>query len=264
VSTDPLDSAPHDSETHDSETHGRVPLDQAVPDGQHGAPGTAGSLSEDQDTALWVGPRRASKRLVLLHGWGADADDLLDLGGVLLGADPASLDLSLVALRAPLPHPGGFGRQWYDLQQPAWPQLPQARRDLRARLLALSDSVPLERTALLGFSQGAAMAIDVATGCGSDDSDALPLAGLIACSGYPHPDWRPRRPETRLLLTHGEQDPVVPCAASRELEDRLVQAGGSVRRLTFAGGHCIDPGLLPLLRDFLLSGWATPAGWETN
>jgi phospholipase/carboxylesterase len=218
-------------------------------------PSAEAQLSEDDGTALWVGPRQAGHRLVLLHGWGADADDLLDFGSELLGADPTSLDLSVVALRAPLPHPGGFGRQWYDLQQPEWPQLPQARRDLRQRLLALGLSVPLERTSLLGFSQGAAMAIDVATGGGSDACDPLPLAGLIACSGYPHPDWKPEAPHTKVLLTHGEQDPVVPFAASLALERSLAEAGGSVRRIAFPGGHCIDPDLIATMRDFLFSSW---------
>lgn len=210
---------------------------------------------EDDGTALWVGPRRADRRLVLLHGWGADADDLLDLGEALLGGDPAGIGLSVVALRAPLPHPGGSGRQWYDLQQPAWPELPEARRDLRRRLLALENSVPLERTALLGFSQGAAMAIDVATGSGSDGSEPLALAALIGCSGYPHPDWQPQTPRTKILLTHGEQDPVVPFAASQALEQSLAAAGGSVRRMVFSGGHCIDPALMAAMREFLLSGW---------
>jgi phospholipase/carboxylesterase len=218
-------------------------------------PSTAELAGEDAATALWRGPVRADRRLVLLHGWGADADDLLDLGETLLGADPAGSGLSVVALRAPLPHPGGWGRQWYDLQQPEWPQLPQARRDLRQRLLALAGTVPLERTAVLGFSQGAAMAIDVATGCGSDGSAPLPLAALIGCSGYPHPDWQPQAPQTEILLTHGEQDPVVPFAASEALERALAGAGGSVQRMGFAGGHCIDPALLSSIRDFLVRSW---------
>ncbi len=210
----------------------------------------------DDGTALWLGPRQAPRRLVLLHGWGADADDLLDLGEALLGGDAAGAGLSVVALRAPLPHPSGGGRQWYDLQQPEWPQLPPARTDLRRRLLELGKSVPLENTAILGFSQGAAMAIDVATGGGSDRQEPLSLAALIACSGYPHPDWQPQAPTTKILLTHGEQDPVVPVAASAELERRLLQSGGSVQRVAFTGGHTIDPQLFPLLRDFLDSGWS--------
>jgi phospholipase/carboxylesterase len=192
---------------------------------------------------------------VLLHGWGADADDLLDLGEALVD-DPDATDVSLVALRAPLPHPGGGGRQWYDLlPAPAWEQLPEARTALRQRLLALATSVPLERTALLGFSQGAAMALDVALDVGTGDMGPLPLAALIACSGYPHPDWHPGRSATRILLTHGDQDPMVAPGASAEVERALKAAGGSVQRLTFPGGHGIDPTLLPTLRAFLEEGW---------
>jgi phospholipase/carboxylesterase len=214
-------------------------------------PQSASSGLPGADEALCLGPANASRRLVLLHGWGADADDLLDLGEALVD-DPDATDVSLVALRAPLPHPGGGGRQWYDLlPAPAWEQLPEARTALRQRLLALATSVPLERTALLGFSQGAAMALDVGTG----DTGPLPLAALIACSGYPHPDWHPGRSATRILLTHGDQDPMVAPGASAEVERALKAAGGSVQRLTFPGGHGIDPTLLPSLRAFLEEGW---------
>jgi phospholipase/carboxylesterase len=196
--------------------------------------------------ALTLGPEAARRRLVLLHGWGADADDLLDLGVELVG--PA---VSLVALRAPQPHPAGIGRQWYGLSPaPDWSQLAEARRDLRRRLGELAATVPWERTALLGFSQGAAMALDAAAD--------LPLAALIACSGYPHPDWHPE-PRTPVLLTHGQQDPVVAAAASEELEQRLRAAGGTVERLEFPGGHGIDPDLFPRMRDFLEAGWGRAA-----
>jgi phospholipase/carboxylesterase len=196
--------------------------------------------------ALCLGPDRASRRLVLLHGWGADADDLLELGVELVGSA-----VSLVALRAPQAHPAGSGRQWYGLSPaPDWTQLPEVRQDLRRRLQALAATVPLERTALLGFSQGAAMALDAAAD--------LPLAALIACSGYPHPDWQPT-PRTPILLTHGRQDPVVAPAASEELEQRLRAAGGVVQRVDFPGGHGIDPALFPLMRDFLEAGWGRAA-----
>ena len=220
------------------------------------SPQSASSGLPGADEALCLGPANASRRLVLLHGWGADADDLLDLGEALVD-DPDATDVSLVALRAPLPHPGGGGRQWYDLlPAPAWEQLPEARTALRQRLLALATSVPLERTALLGFSQGAAMALDVALDVGTGDMGPLPLAALIACSGYPHPDWHPGRSATRILLTHGDQDPMVAPGASAEVERALKAAGGSVQRLTFPGGHGIDPTLLPTLRAFLEEGWS--------
>lgn len=191
-----------------------------------------------------LGPAQARHRLVLLHGWGADAHDLLDLGPLLVGPE-----VSVVALQAPLPHPAGVGRQWYDLQDPDWPELPRARQALLERLAALGEEVPLPATALLGFSQGAAMALDVATSAG------LPLAGLIGCSGYPHPGWQPASGQLNgnvpILLTHGQQDPVVPYAASEELQRLLAQAGHRVQLLGFPGGHTIDSGVLPMVQAFV-------------
>jgi phospholipase/carboxylesterase len=189
---------------------------------------------------LRLGPDPAAQRLVLLHGWGADADDLLDLGELLVGPE-----VSVVALRAPEPHPYGSGRQWYSLQPIDWSALPAARRALRGRLEALGASVPLERTVLLGFSQGGAMAIDV----GGD----LPLAGIVACSGYPHEGWQPHGSLPPVLLSHGHQDPVVPYAASEELQRSLSQAGAQVELLGFNGGHGIDPELLPAVGAFVRS-----------
>jgi phospholipase/carboxylesterase len=137
------------------------------------------------------------------------------------------------------------------MPEPAWEQLPRARADLRRRLEALGQDIPLTRTALLGFSQGAAMALDAATDA---RLGVLPLAGLVGCSGYPHPDWQPAAPLPPVLLTHGEQDPVVNPAYGAELLRRLQATGAMasrLRQLTFPGGHGIDPALLPAIRAFL-------------
>ena len=193
------------------------------------------------EDGLFSGPAVAESRLVLLHGWGADADDLLDLGELLVGPQ-----VSVVALRAPEPHPYGMGRQWYGLQPIDWSQLPAARRGLSGRLAALASSVPLERTVLLGFSQGGAMALDVGS--------TLPLAGIVACSGYPHEGWQPaaaQQPLPPVLLSHGREDPVVPFAASEAVLAQLNQAGAEARLLPFSGGHTIDQAVLPEIAGFV-------------
>ena len=194
----------------------------------------AGSLSDQ----LHLGPAEASHRLVLLHGWGADADDLLDLGPLLVGPE-----VSVVALRAPEPHPYGTGRQWYGLQPIDWSQLPGARAALKLRLEELAGSVPLARTVLLGFSQGGAMALDVGS--------SLPLAGIVACSGYPHEGWQPGTAVAPVLLSHGREDPVVPFAASEAVQEQLLAAGQSAELLAFNGGHTIDTAVLPQISTFV-------------
>jgi phospholipase/carboxylesterase len=199
----------------------------------------------DQDL-IRLGPAGAGRRLVLLHGWGADADDLLDLGELLVGPE-----VEVVALRAPEPHPFGQGRQWYGLQPIDWSALPAARADLRRRLERLADELPLAQTVVLGFSQGGAMALDVAS--------QLPVAGIVACSGYPHEDWRPVAPLPPVLLTHGEQDPVVTFAAGEEVLRRLRSGGASAELLPFAGGHTIDSAVLPAIGHFIRERLGLPA-----
>ena len=208
-------------------------------------------IGEGIGEALSHGPQQADQRLVLLHGWGADADDLLDLGELLVGPH-----VSVVALRAPLQHPAGMGRQWYDLQQSGWPQLAAARTVLHGRLQALGQTVPLQRTVVLGFSQGAAMALDVANGGGNPTGEPLPLAGVIACSGYPHPEWTPAPMTLPVLLSHGRQDPVVPHGASVELERLLQEAGATAKLLSFDGGHSIETDLFGPMRQFLQRCWS--------
>ena len=96
---------------------------------------------------------------------------------------------------------------------------------------------------LLGFSQGAAMALDV----GSD----LALAGIVCCSGYPHPGWQAKPAMAQVLLTHGKNDPVVPYAASEELLRLLRLQQARVELIGTAGQHGIDAELLPAIRRFI-------------
>lgn len=184
----------------------------------------------------------AKARLVLLHGWGADADDLQTLGEVL--ARHVTIPLDVVALPAPELHPQGIGRQWYGLFPADWDAVPAAQADLRSRLLTLSsEGIPLEATVVLGFSQGAAMALG--TGC------ELPLAGVIACSGYPHPHWEAPTHRPPVLLIHGRNDEVVPFSAAEELNRRLHSGEAPLTLEPFNGGHTIPEVVFPTITKAL-------------
>ena len=200
-------------------------------------------MTQEPPATLRLQPHpNAQGRLVLLHGWGADADDLLMLGEVL--AQDTHRPLELVSLQAPEPHPEGIGHQWYGLFPPDWSAVPAAQQQLKSRLQALAtDDIPLQSTVVLGFSQGAAMAL--ATGCD------LPLAGLIACSGYPHPGWTAPAQRPPVLLIHGEHDDVVPCSAANELRQRLEGGLSTVQLERFSGGHTIPESVFPSIKKAL-------------
>jgi phospholipase/carboxylesterase len=173
-------------------------------------------------------PARA--RLVLLHGWGADAGDLMPLGQSL--AEAIATPLELVALQAPQLQTQGSGLQWYGLFPADWAAVPAAVEALKERINNLSSGeIPAEATVLLGFSQGGAMA--VAAGCD------LPLAGLIACSAYPHPNWQAPVIRPPVLLLHGRNDDVVPYSAAVALNNDLSQGDQTCDVFSFDNGHAI-------------------------
>ena len=181
----------------------------------------------------------ATNRLILLHGWGADAHDLMPVGKLL--TDGLKDRFEIISLSAPHPHPSGSGRQWYPLYPHEWEQVPNAVLDLEKRLNNLcTNQIPLDKTLLLGFSQGGAIALDLAT--------RIKFQGVFALSSYPHPYWEPIKNMPPIFLCHGEMDEVVPKAASEKSLDILLKKGIKSELYFFDGGHEINNDLINYCR----------------
>ena len=107
-----------------------------------------------------ISSQTANHRIILMHGWGADADDLLPIGKEII--EISKVDFEVLSLRAPSFHPNNTGRQWYGLYPPNWDEADDEVNQLLLSLRKLGTyNIPLKKTILLGFSQGGAMAIDV-------------------------------------------------------------------------------------------------------
>ena len=155
-----------------------------------------------------ISSQTATHRIILIHGWGADADDLLTLGKEI--TEKIDFDFEVISLRAPGLHPSGEGRQWYGLYPHDWNGAEGEVNKLLATLKNFdTDQISLKKTILLGFSQGAAMAIDAGF--------RLNLGLIVACSGYPHPSWALGEKCPPLIISHGLFDDVVPIEASRSI-----------------------------------------------
>ena len=183
-----------------------------------------------------ISSQTAKHRIILIHGWGADANDLLPIGKDII--EISKLDFEVISLRAPGLHPNNVGRQWYGLYPPNWNQAEKEVNKLSLSLRTLDTSnISLKKTILLGFSQGGAMAIDV--GC------KLDLGLIVSCSGYPHPNWRPTVKYPPTLLSHGLMDEVVPISASKTIYQKIKSISQNFCELNeFKGYHQIDPELI--------------------
>ncbi len=183
-----------------------------------------------------ISSQTATHRIILIHGWGADADDLLSLGKEI--TDKTNFDFEVISLRAPQLHPSGQGRQWYGLYPHDWNG---AKAEVKKLIVSLkkfdTDQIPLTKTILLGFSQGAAMAIDAGF--------KLNIGLIIACSGYPHPNWFPGEICPPLIISHGLFDDVVPIDASRIIYEKVkTKSSKFCELLEFGGSHQIDSNLV--------------------
>jgi phospholipase/carboxylesterase len=194
----------------------------------------------------------AAGLLVVLHGWGANAQDVSFLAPYM-----ALPNYAMAFPNAPFAYPyAEGGRMWYDLPQtytfesnPDFrdePQLQESRKRLTEWLRSLESTtgIPLEQTVLAGFSQGGAMSLDVGL--------HLPLKGLIILSGYLHTPIAPLQAATPpLLMVHGRQDLVVPLAAAVNAKQRLVDRGVKVTYEEMEMGHEIQIEVLELMKKFV-------------
>ena len=178
----------------------------------------------------------ASHRIILIHGWGADAYDLLSIGKDIKKI--SNVDFEVLSLRAPGLHANNTGRQWYGLYPPQWDEAENQVNNLLLSIRKLDNyKISLKKTILMGFSQGGAMAIDV--GC------QLDLGLIISCSGYPHPNWKPIEKCPPTLISHGLMDEVVPISASRYIFNKIKSVSQNYCKLyEFDGSHQIDPNLI--------------------
>ncbi|BAZ38073.1 serine esterase [Calothrix sp. NIES-4101] len=185
--------------------------------------------------------------IIMLHGWGANAEDLAGL--------VPYLDLpnfQFIFPNAPFPYPySPIGRAWYDLRvENMYEGLTECREKLIDWIQSLEKNthIPLSQTILSGFSQGGAMTLDVGL--------QLPVAGLVSISGYLHdhislPKNSNNLPAT--LIMHGKSDRVVPPQAAVKARETLESFSVAVEYQEFDAEHEINLEMLGVLRNFILS-----------
>jgi phospholipase/carboxylesterase len=205
-------------------------------------------------TAELDGPRlaprsaRARQLVVILHGFGADGNDLIEIAKVW---QPLLPDAAFVAPHAPEPcEQAPTMRQWFALTfrdpDERWVGVNKARpvleRFIDAELARLA--LPASALALVGFSQGTMMALHVGL------RRAAPPAAIVGYSGLlvlpPDGDLDTFAPEISarppVLLIHGQEDEVIPAQALFQATDVLAALGVPTQWHMSAGiGHSIDP-----------------------
>src|SRR4051795_6914601 len=185
-------------------------------------------------------PRRL---VILLHGLGADGNDLIGLQQRWGRVVP---DAEFISPNAPFPcDMAPYGYQWFSVQDRTPSSVLAGGRAAAPSLDAFIDEELKKRdltdgdAVLVGFSQGTMMSLFVGL------RRATPVAGILGYSGRliaPEllaGNWRSPPP---VLLVHGTADPVVPFDSMAGAEAALRRAGVPIETLACVGAeHTIDP-----------------------
>lgn len=225
------------------------------------------------------GPRRApsggdpTKSIVLLlHGYGADGNDLIGLADYWQKDFPETLFLAPHAPERCELSP--FGRQWFsldkydpDLQRrdpKAGAQVfelmregvEQARRNVDQFLQTELErcNLSMRDVGFVGFSQGTMVSLFTGLRENVAPAGILGYSGAMISASRLSQEITFRPP---VCLVHGEQDDVVPFTAMGACETALKDAGIAVTSHSRPGlGHGIDEGGLDIGRHFLMSIFA--------
>ena len=191
-----------------------------------------------------------SPALILLHGRGANEDDLLGL------AEYFDERLFVVSVRAPFSFQSGGGFTWYDLEEVGRPEpgmFAESYRKLSAFFQEAKAGYGIDpkRVFFCGFSMGTVMAYAMSL------TQPAEVAGVLANSGYV-----PESADIRLqwdqikgkpyFVAHGRYDPVIPLVFAERAKDLLEKAGAHISYHEYDMAHQITE---ESLNDMM--GWIT-------
>lgn len=186
-------------------------------------------------------PRRL---LVFLHGAGSRPEVFAPIAVSWQLKFPGATAAILQGLQ---PSPSCQGLDWFDARGIAAERAERVDRATRAvagRLSALQQSaqVGADQTVLVGFSQGATVALELARACPELASIVVSYAGRLAT-----PIRSEERVRATIHLIHGELDTLVPAVHAKQALRGLRAIGADVTLdITADGTHSIGQDMIIL------------------
>ena len=188
--------------------------------------------------------------VIVMHGRGADANDLADIAPALDG--PSGYRFVFPNASRPWEmYPGmAFGYTWFDGWPPAEESIAASRRLLLDFIGTAAERFPTPEGKIIvcGFSQGAMMALD------SGLRTKRKIAGIVAMSGGLYDADLPDLSSSTglpILIVHGTMDDVIPVNIARRARHILEEHGLSPEYGEFPMGHHVTPESIAVVAEFI-------------
>ncbi|SJL83838.1 alpha/beta hydrolase [Vibrio palustris] len=181
---------------------------------------------------------------VFLHGLGANGRTFHPIINML----DLDTNIHVACPDAPYPHEGSeFGKQWYSSEGNDEQKKARLDKSIERLVQALQQIGNLEDMVLIGFSQGAIIALHAV-------AKGLPVKGVVSIAGKLYAPVKPRDSWPSMVLLHDNQDPVIPVTQAQQTYQWLKDAGAEPEAfLSNDVGHSISAQMLPIIRQAIMS-----------
>ena len=188
----------------------------------------------------------ASRAMILLHGRGGTADDIMSISDYFSGKSWF------------FTAPQAEGYEWYphSFMAPAQmnePWLDDAVGLVKNLIDNVAEKIPREKIFILGFSQGACLAAETAARYADRYGGIFILTGGLAGEVVDPGKYSGDFKGTKVYISNSDADPHIPLSRSVETRDLLKEMGGDVLLDVFPGkAHSVDLRELDNARKFIL------------
>ncbi len=180
-------------------------------------------------------PGEARRAMIMIHGRGADAADILSLTG----------ELGLTGFTFAAPQASGFSWYPYSFMAPVennepWLSSALALLDKVVEKL-LDEGLAAEDIYLLGFSQGACLSVEFAARSGRPFGGVFVLSGGLIGASLNEANYQARLDGLPVFLGCSDVDPHIPLQRVRDTERILRERGAEVSTKIYPGmAHTIN------------------------
>ena len=177
---------------------------------------------------------KASKALILLHGRGGTAMDILGLA-----QDFCDQTFYIAA-------PQATNNSWYPYsfmaeEKTNEPWLSSALKFVERLIDETSHHIPRSQIYIMGFSQGACMALEVTTRHAAHYGGVIAFTGGLIGSILNEEKYHGNFEGTKVFIGNSDRDPHVPLIRSEQTKDIMKKLGADVTLKVYQGmGHTIN------------------------
>ena len=188
-----------------------------------------------------------TKAIIGLHGWTGD-EHVFEPVAKMMNIDDAQWFFP----RAPYKADSRKGYSWFSgTDETGW-DIEKTKVGIHQLLADIrSEGFSPKNIFLIGFSQGASLAMEIALRLPFAIGGIVPIAGFIKYRDTLSNEATKESKATPVLLLHGSQDEIIHVIASEKAHDFFKERGNPVYFKRYDGGHKIPKRTGPIIKSFI-------------